>query len=67
MATLLSKPKMPEKSAEQLSAEKFQADEVTRLKKEESARKAALSRGQSGRASLLSGGEAGVVAKETLG
>jgi len=65
MTTLLSKPKMPEKSADQLAAEKHQADEIKRLKAEESQRKSALLRGKRGRASLLSGAETGI--KETLG
>lgn len=65
MATLLSKPKMPEKSADQISAEKFQADEIKRLKGEEDSRKAALKRSQGGRASLISGSETGL--KDTLG
>lgn len=65
MTTLFSKPKMPEKSADQIAAEKFQADEIKRLKKEESQRKAALSRAQGGRASLISGSETGI--KDTLG
>ena len=67
MASLLSKPKMPEKSAEQLESEKFQADEVKRLKTEEAQRKAALTRGQGGRQSLLSGGDAGIAPAKTLG
>jgi hypothetical protein len=65
MATLLSKPKMPEKSADQIAAEKFQADEIKRLKAEEDQRKSALTRSQGGRASLISGAETGV--KDTLG
>ena len=56
---------MPSKSAEQVEAEKFQADEIKRLKAEEDQRKAALTRGQRGRASLISGAETGI--KETLG
>jgi len=67
MTTLLSKPKMPAKSAEQLAGEKHQADEIKRLKAEEKARKGALIRGQGGRASLISGSEKGVQTKETLG
>ncbi len=69
MSTLFSKPKMPQKSEDQLIAERSQADEIKRLKREESARKAALVRGQGGRASLISGSERGISAgtKDTLG
>ena len=65
MGDFFKKPKMPEKSAEQIESEKFQADEIKRLKAEEDQRKAALTRGQRGRASLISGAETGI--KETLG
>ena len=56
---------MPEKSADQIKAEKFQADEIKRLEKEEASRKLALQRSRSGRASLISGAETGI--KDTLG
>ena len=62
---MFSKPKMPEKSADQIKAEKFQADEIKRLEKEEASRKLALQRSRSGRASLISGAETGI--KDTLG
>lgn len=65
MSTLFSKPKMPEKSEDQKTAERLQAEELKRLKKEEGSRKAALVRGQGGRASLISGSESGL--KDTLG
>lgn len=62
---LFSTPKIPGKSADQLSSEKFAADEVKRLKTEETQRKSALTRAKGGRASLISGAETGI--KDTLG
>ena len=65
MAGILSKPKMPAKTADELAAAKFQAKELKRLKTEERGRKSALTRAQGGRRSLLSGAETGL--SETLG
>lgn len=65
MSTLFSKPKIPGKSAEQLSAEKHQASEIRRLTHEEEQRKKALTRARSGRRSLISGAETGL--SDTLG
>ena len=60
MSGLFSKPKMPEKSAEQVQLEKAQAAESERTTAEITARKRASRRRRGGRASLISGEERGV-------
>lgn len=57
------KPKGP--SAAQVAAEKRQADELIKLKKQEDSRIKAASRKKQGRASLISGEETGL--SDTLG
>ena len=59
------KPKTPEKSQEQVTAEKRAAAESDRLDVEASKRTAAAYRRRRGRSSLISGEETGI--KSTLG
>lgn len=65
MTALFSKPKMPEKSAEQVQLEKAQVAESKRADVEIRSRKMAARRRRGGRSSLISGEERGV--KSMLG
>jgi hypothetical protein len=65
MGGVFSKPKAPEKSPEQVKAEKAQVAELDRLSAKEESMKLAAARRRRGRASLISGEETGV--KSTLG